>query len=211
LVALETGASTLKPTSELVPRTSEHRDDSGISMLQSLATHALASETTTRCETMLAVRVTPVLKRKRPHSSEDDDSSTANEGELDDDFTDDLSEEEFASPNKKPKMAPKIGKESDLAHLVSESLVSSSVSIESDGLPINAVVTDSTDTMARRGHLPERAIRHLKGWFYAHRTHPYPSEEEKNVLMEYTGLSKGQINNWFTNARRRLLPKLESR
>lgn len=59
----------------------------------------------------------------------------------------------------------------------------------------------------RRGHLPEKAIRQLKNWFYSHKSHPYPSEDEKNVLMDCTGLSRAQINNWFTNARRRLIPR----
>lgn len=60
---------------------------------------------------------------------------------------------------------------------------------------------------SRRGQLPDRAIRHLKSWFWAHRAHPYPSEEQKLTLIAYTGLSRGQLNNWFTNARRRLLPR----
>ena len=39
------------------------------------------------------------------------------------------------------------------------------------------------------------------------RFHPYPSEEEKAMLCQQTNLTLNQINNWFTNARRRLLPK----
>ncbi|EQB61822.1 tgif-like protein on the x [Vairimorpha apis BRL 01] len=35
---------------------------------------------------------------------------------------------------------------------------------------------------------------------------PYPSESEKIYFTEKTGLDLNQINNWFVNARRRILP-----
>lgn len=63
---------------------------------------------------------------------------------------------------------------------------------------------------SRRGHLPEFAVRHLKNWFYAHKSHPYPSEDEKTAMVDSTSLSRAQINNWFTNARRRLIPRRDS-
>ncbi|KAI0596010.1 hypothetical protein F4775DRAFT_335306 [Biscogniauxia sp. FL1348] len=43
----------------------------------------------------------------------------------------------------------------------------------------------------------------LRSWFSAHMDNPYPSEEEKVRLMEQSGLSRTQVIDWFTNARRR--------
>ena len=44
-------------------------------------------------------------------------------------------------------------------------------------------------------------------WLRRHRTNPYPTEQEKEDLAATTGLALNQINYWFTNARRRILPK----
>jgi hypothetical protein len=62
----------------------------------------------------------------------------------------------------------------------------------------------------RRGKLPEHSTNFLKKWLYNHWFHPYPSEEEKTLLCQATNLHISQINNWFTNARRRILPKSKS-
>lgn len=80
----------------------------------------------------------------------------------------------------------------------------------------------------RRGNLAKDATGILLIWFFDHIGHPYPTEEEKHILMGQTGLmlsqvsgsSKNdvlhafadrgmQISNWFINARRRKLPKLD--
>ena len=44
-------------------------------------------------------------------------------------------------------------------------------------------------------------------WLQHHTDNPYPKEDEKEVLMKQTNLTINQINYWFTNARRRILPK----
>jgi len=44
-------------------------------------------------------------------------------------------------------------------------------------------------------------------WLRNHQDNPYPNDDEKEALMESTKLTINQINYWFTNARRRLLPK----
>jgi hypothetical protein len=44
-------------------------------------------------------------------------------------------------------------------------------------------------------------------WLRAHQENPYPNDDEKEELMASTKLTISQINYWFTNARRRLLPK----
>ncbi|KAI9741428.1 MAG: hypothetical protein M1818_004234 [Claussenomyces sp. TS43310] len=46
-------------------------------------------------------------------------------------------------------------------------------------------------------------IRILRHWAAAHSKHPYPTDEEKEILMKRTGLSKSQITNWLANDRRR--------
>ncbi|CAK7220357.1 homeodomain super [Sporothrix bragantina] len=60
----------------------------------------------------------------------------------------------------------------------------------------------------RRGNLPKETTDKLRAWFADHLHHPYPSEDEKQDLMEQTGLQMNQISNWFINARRRHLPAL---
>ncbi|ODQ53732.1 Homeodomain-like protein [Saitoella complicata NRRL Y-17804] len=57
----------------------------------------------------------------------------------------------------------------------------------------------------RRGNLPKHVTHILKTWLNDHTRHPYPTEEEKVMLAERTGLSLNQISNWFINARRRIL------
>jgi hypothetical protein len=47
-------------------------------------------------------------------------------------------------------------------------------------------------------------------WLREHRNNPYPSEEEKELLLQQTEMTANQLKYWFTNARRRILPKLEA-
>ncbi|KIW15966.1 hypothetical protein PV08_06016 [Exophiala spinifera] len=60
----------------------------------------------------------------------------------------------------------------------------------------------------RRGNLPRHITDILRAWFHDHLEHPYPTEDEKQVLVARTNLSMNQISNWFINARRRQLPAL---
>ncbi|ESZ89992.1 hypothetical protein SBOR_9622 [Sclerotinia borealis F-4128] len=62
----------------------------------------------------------------------------------------------------------------------------------------------------RRGNLPKPITDVLTAWFINHLEHPYPNEEEKQLLMRQTGLQLNQISNWFINARRRKLPALQN-
>lgn len=50
-------------------------------------------------------------------------------------------------------------------------------------------------TRKRRGNLPKPVTDLLKAWFRAHQSHPYPSEEEKQLLMCQTGLTITQVSN----------------
>lgn len=58
----------------------------------------------------------------------------------------------------------------------------------------------------KRGATPTGVQQVLKDWLFAHALTPYPAEEEKALLCQHTGLSLHQLNNWFINARRRILP-----
>ncbi|XP_047132366.2 homeobox protein Meis3 isoform X1 [Hydra vulgaris] len=57
----------------------------------------------------------------------------------------------------------------------------------------------------KRGIFPKMATNIMKGWLFQHLTHPYPSEEQKRQLANETGLTIVQVNNWFINARRRIV------
>ncbi|MDN8740473.1 homeobox domain-containing protein, partial [Staphylococcus aureus] len=45
----------------------------------------------------------------------------------------------------------------------------------------------------------------MRAWLFQHLSHPYPSEEQKKQLAQDTGLTILQVNNWFINARRRIV------
>ncbi|EJD73812.1 hypothetical protein LOAG_18791, partial [Loa loa] len=67
-----------------------------------------------------------------------------------------------------------------------------------------SVEEESCDSK-RKAQLPAKAVELLKTWLFLHSSHPYPSENEKAMLSRETGLQMVQINNWFINARRRIL------
>ena len=45
----------------------------------------------------------------------------------------------------------------------------------------------------RRGNLPKLVTYRLRNWFQEHVGHPYPTEEEKQMLMAQTGLTMSQV------------------
>ncbi|CAI5738742.1 unnamed protein product [Hyaloperonospora brassicae] len=57
-----------------------------------------------------------------------------------------------------------------------------------------------------RRELPPHTVAILKGWMLSreHVKHPYPTDEDKQVLLKKTGISMKQLTNWFTNARKRI-------
>jgi len=57
----------------------------------------------------------------------------------------------------------------------------------------------------KRGIFSKVATNILRAWLFQHLTHPYPSEDQKKQLALDTGLSILQVNNWFINARRRIV------
>lgn len=69
---------------------------------------------------------------------------------------------------------------------------------------------DDCEDQAKRGVLPRHATQAMRAWLFQHLVHPYPTEEEKRSLAAQTRLTLLQVNNWFINARRRILqPMLE--
>uniref|UniRef100_A0A7E4W2N0 Homeobox protein unc-62 n=1 Tax=Panagrellus redivivus TaxID=6233 RepID=A0A7E4W2N0_PANRE len=63
----------------------------------------------------------------------------------------------------------------------------------------------------KRGCFPKSATNKLKHWLFQNLTHPYPSEEQKKQLAADTNLTILQVNNWFINARRRIVqPMIDS-
>lgn len=56
---------------------------------------------------------------------------------------------------------------------------------------------------AAAARFPRAAVKILKDWMVEHQDHPYPTDEEKEILGQQTGLSMGQISNWMANTRRR--------
>lgn len=57
--------------------------------------------------------------------------------------------------------------------------------------------------------LPTRTTRGLLKWLLEHHRNPFPTAEEKLELQKQYNLTPRQISNWFINARRRVLKKLQ--
>ncbi|OAQ68576.1 homeobox and C2H2 transcription factor [Pochonia chlamydosporia 170] len=58
-------------------------------------------------------------------------------------------------------------------------------------------------TSKRSSSRSVRKTQILRDWFAVNIQHPYPTDDEKTTLAEQSGLSRTQVINWFTNARRR--------
>ncbi|XP_055733868.1 homeobox protein PKNOX1-like isoform X3 [Salvelinus fontinalis] len=70
---------------------------------------------------------------------------------------------------------------------------------------------DDSSPKNKRGVLPKQATNVMRSWLFQHIGHPYPTEDEKKQIATQTNLSLLQVNNWFINARRRILqPMLDA-
>ncbi|CAG5120034.1 unnamed protein product, partial [Candidula unifasciata] len=70
---------------------------------------------------------------------------------------------------------------------------------------------EDRNSKQKRGILPKQATQIMKSWLFQHIVHPYPTEDEKRQIAAQTNLTLLQVNNWFINARRRILqPMLEA-
>ncbi|KAL3319699.1 hypothetical protein Ciccas_001628 [Cichlidogyrus casuarinus] len=71
--------------------------------------------------------------------------------------------------------------------------------------------TGASGAKQKRGVLPKRATQIMKQWLFQNLVHPYPTEDQKRVIANQTNLTLLQVNNWFINARRRILqPMLDA-
>ncbi|TSL54360.1 Homeobox protein PKNOX1 [Bagarius yarrelli] len=71
--------------------------------------------------------------------------------------------------------------------------------------------TEDSSSKNKRGVLPKQATNVMRSWLFQHIVHPYPTEEEKKQIALQTNLTLLQVNNWFINARRRILqPMLDA-
>ncbi|KAI5178661.1 hypothetical protein PAEPH01_2581, partial [Pancytospora epiphaga] len=62
-----------------------------------------------------------------------------------------------------------------------------------------------------RSNYPQEISNMLLNWLRNNVSNPYPTNSEKLMLSEVTGLTTTQINNWFINARRRILHYLKKK
>ncbi|KAM3862442.1 homeobox protein PKNOX1-like [Diretmus argenteus] len=76
---------------------------------------------------------------------------------------------------------------------------------------LNLFNHDDTSSKNKRGVLPKQATNVMRSWLFQHIGHPYPTEDEKKQIATQTNLTLLQVNNWFINARRRILqPMLDA-
>lgn len=73
----------------------------------------------------------------------------------------------------------------------------------------DTLISSTNNFKNKRLNYPNKVVRVLKGWLERNILDPYPSEDQKEEFCEKTGLEMNQINNWFINARRRILPQLK--
>lgn len=89
---------------------------------------------------------------------------------------------------------------------------------------VHAMLSETAQTAKRSRAMHESSIRPrtranfpmdisqlLRSWLKENMDNPYPSDAEKAYLCQKTGLGPAQINNWFINARRRILPFMKGK
>lgn len=57
-----------------------------------------------------------------------------------------------------------------------------------------SVEVDQQRHKRRRGNLPKAVTDTLRAWFQEHVANPYPTEDEKQMLMDRTGLTISQVS-----------------
>jgi len=98
-------------------------------------------------------------------------------------------------------------KTSKNSKLKSSSTSSAKRRVEDDSDSISSPPLNTLNDSKKRSRLPPNSVAIFRHWLFNHLESPYPSEEEKEELASKAGLRITQVNNWFTNARRRILPR----
>ncbi|XP_077597560.1 homeobox protein PKNOX2 [Stigmatopora nigra] len=98
--------------------------------------------------------------------------------------------------------------------VLTQALPTGAIQIQNSQLNVDlSALLDSEDKKSRnkRGVLPKQATNIMRSWLFQHLMHPYPTEDEKRQIAGQTSLTLLQVNNWFINARRRILqPMLDA-
>ncbi|CAN0261048.1 unnamed protein product [Lampetra planeri] len=85
------------------------------------------------------------------------------------------------------------------------------LALEAHAADISSCDPDDKRARLKRGVLPKHATTVMRSWLFQHIVHPYPTEDEKRQIANQTNLTLLQVNNWFINARRRILqPMLDA-
>ncbi|CAH2320358.1 homeobox PKNOX2 isoform X1 [Pelobates cultripes] len=98
--------------------------------------------------------------------------------------------------------------------VVTQALTQGAIQIQNAQVNLELTsLLDSEDKKSKnkRGVLPKQATNIMRSWLFQHLMHPYPTEDEKRQIATQTNLTLLQVNNWFINARRRILqPMLDA-
>eukprot|EP00062_Callorhinchus_milii_P011227 gi/632957165/ref/XP_007894324.1/ PREDICTED: homeobox protein PKNOX2 [Callorhinchus milii] len=100
-------------------------------------------------------------------------------------------------------------------HVVTQAISQGTIQIQNAqvNLELTSLLQDVDDkkSKSKRGVLPKHATNIMRSWLFQHLVHPYPTEDEKRQIAGQTNLTLLQVNNWFINARRRILqPMLDA-
>ncbi|EFC36711.1 predicted protein [Naegleria gruberi] len=71
--------------------------------------------------------------------------------------------------------------------------------------------TASGSKKRKRSNFSKKDKELLIEWLQNHSDYPYPSDEEKDELLERVSMTKDQLETWFVNNRKRLLPTATAR
>src|ERR1700761_1011728 len=72
-----------------------------------------------------------------------------------------------------------------------------------------AGTTEDRGKAARHRRLTSDQTAVLDAWLSEHKSYPYPAENDKVRLAAATGLSRKQVEHWFSRTRQRKIPKPE--
>ncbi|CAI0642188.1 unnamed protein product [Colletotrichum noveboracense] len=108
------------------------------------------------------------------------------------------------SPQQQPN--PHAGRRTGVTNTLSSETSGRPVDAESEHQPLD--VTTKSTRISNRFSL--ESIRILRQWLADHNSYPYATPEDIEMLQGGTGLTKLQLTNWLSNARRRYKFKAQS-